>query len=558
VNSQCSAAGRCISCVDGQKNGSETDIDCGGATCGKCSLGQVCSVAGDCASGFCVGGKCAVCNPGATQCSGNAPQTCTATGTWQTGAACGGGTPQCCKGACAATVVDVSAGYSHACARKSDNTLWCWGDNTHGQIGDNSLTMRPTPVQVTALGGTVAQVSAGGMHTCARKTDGTLWCWGYNGNNQLGDGTAVQRLAPVQVTTLGTTVAQVSAGDYNTCARKTDGTLWCWGLQTGNSTTPNSASPVQVTTLGTTVAQVSAGGSHSCARKTDGTLWCWGSNNSGELGDGTITSRATPVQVTTLGALVADVSARGDHTCAVRTDGTGVCWGRNDAGQVGDGTLVDRHTPVQVTTGAASFTGAFYNTCVRKTNGTLFCWGANNHGQVGDSSAIFHTTAASVVLLGNTVAAASAGDYFACAVRSDGTLWCWGYNNSGQLGDGSSITVRAQPERLPLGVCSSDSCNNGVKDGTEGDIDCGGACVAYGLFCATGKHCNSYADCNAVSNCSATNVCTDACTSGDMDLTESDTDCGGLCGSCANGLACNSNWDCTEGNCISYVCEPGI
>src|SRR5262249_46728698 len=122
---------------------------------------------------------------------------------------------------------DVSVGGYHTCARKTDGTLWCWGDNVVGMLGDGTTTNRDVPVQVTALGNSVAEVSAGEDHTCARKTDGTLWCWGYNNDGQLGDGTEVSESPPVQVDALGTGVGQVSAGGDFTCARKTDNSLWC-------------------------------------------------------------------------------------------------------------------------------------------------------------------------------------------------------------------------------------------------------------------------------------------------------------------------------------------
>jgi alpha-tubulin suppressor-like RCC1 family protein len=229
------------------------------------------------------------------------------------------------------SVAQVTAGFLHTCARRADATVWCWGENFAGQLGDGTTSSRAMPVQVAGLVGAVAEVSAGGGHSCARQTDGTLWCWGFNVTGQLGDGTATDRLTPIQVSALGTTVTEVSAGAEHTCARRTGSTLWCWGRnhfgQVGDGTFADRAAPVQVAALEASVAQSSAGYSHTCARKTDGTLWCWGANFSGQLGDGTETERLIPVEVATLGAAVAEVSAGGSHSCARKSDHSVWCWG---------------------------------------------------------------------------------------------------------------------------------------------------------------------------------------------------------------------------------------
>jgi alpha-tubulin suppressor-like RCC1 family protein len=217
-------------------------------------------------------------------------------------------------------VVEVSG----SCARKADGTLWCWGRNEFGQVGDGTTQSRLSAVQVATLGAGVAQVAASRNHVCARKTDGTLWCWGAHGT--VGDGSFQDRLLPVQVPALGADVAQIWAGSHLTYALKMDGTLWCWGSGSfGDGVLDRFRSgPVQVTTLGAGVTEISGGGGAvNCARKMDSTLWCWGANGWGEVGDGTTENRATPVQVTTLGAAVSQVSASNKGmTCARKTDGT--------------------------------------------------------------------------------------------------------------------------------------------------------------------------------------------------------------------------------------------
>jgi alpha-tubulin suppressor-like RCC1 family protein len=278
-------------------------------------------------------------------------------------------------------IAGLTAGGSHTCVVLADHSVRCWGRNDDGQLGDGSTADAPTPVEVTALGASIAEVSAGYEHTCARKTDGTLWCWGGNEDGQLGDGTTQHSSLPAEVAGLGATVAEVSGRYQHTCARKTDGRLWCWGNnlhgQVGDGTSVDALAPIEVTALGSSVAGVAAGANHTCAIKTDGTLWCWGWNFDGQLGVGTTTGNVfSPVEVTALGSSVAEVAIGFDHTCARMTDGTLWCWG--EAGQVGDGTDVLRDSPVEIVGLGATVAGVaagMNHTCAIKTDGTLWCWG---------------------------------------------------------------------------------------------------------------------------------------------------------------------------------------
>jgi alpha-tubulin suppressor-like RCC1 family protein len=349
----------------------------------------------------------------------------------------------------------IVAGGLTTCAIKADHTLWCWGDNLGGQIGDGTTVEKHTPVPVSALGADVAAVACGKGHTCARKTDGTLWCWGVNAFGGLGDGTTLDKTLPVQVVALGGNVANVAASSFSTWARKTDGTLWSWGGnfqgQLADGTTVEKHAPVQVSALGATVAEVSAGGA-TCARKTDGTLWCWGYNVHGQIGDGTTVNKPSPVQVSTLGNCVAEV-APGGATCARRTDGSLWCWGLNDHGQIGDGTTVNKSSPVQVSalgTSVAEVSAGFTHTCARKTDGTLWCWGTNASGQIGDGTTQDRHTPVQVSALGASVAAVSVsqGGGYTCAEKTDGSFWCWGNNKSGQLGDGTTVDKHV-PVQVP-------------------------------------------------------------------------------------------------------------
>lgn len=354
-----------------------------------------------------------------------------------------------------AVAAEVTTGTYFTCARSTDGSLYCWGDNTFGQLGLGDLTQRTSPVQVPLaiqksppifppVAVKFAGVSAGERHTCAMSTDHKLWCWGYGSYGQLGNGTSGYSTSPQQVTVLGANVAQLSAGHYHTCARESDNTLWCWGdnrageLGIGNA--PNQLNPIQVSALGATVAEVSAGNGYTCAHKTDGTLWCSGSNGSGQLGDGTTTDRSTPVKVAALTAAIAEVSVGYEYSCARKTDGTIWCWGDNSAGQLGDGTTLHHATPVKVQAPGVIFAEVAahsHHTCARTMDGRLFCWGDNSLDQLGIGNATPQLTPVQVSALGNSVAAVAVGEESTCASKGDGTLWCWGANEFGQLGLGS-------------------------------------------------------------------------------------------------------------------------
>jgi alpha-tubulin suppressor-like RCC1 family protein len=338
----------------------------------------------------------------------------------------------------------LGAGYSHSCVRKADATLWCWGANDSGQLGNNTTQASAVPVQVTALGNQVGQVSVGDLYTCAVKFDQTLWCWGNNVAGQLGDGLTDDSLVPVPITAAGNDVVEVSAGDFLTCVRKGNGTVWCWGAGfLGDGTIDQRSTPGQVTALGNNVAQISTGGSAACARKTDGSVWCWGSNQFGIIGDGSTTDRLTPVQVTGLGLTVAEVSVGDVFACARTIDGNVSCWGTNDHGQLGDGSTADHLTPAVVVglgKAAVQISANGGHACAVRVDNQLACWGSNFDGEVGDGTVIDRPNPVKVSVLPNSVAEVSAGvNHDTCARMIDGRVACWGFNDAGQLGDGTTV-----------------------------------------------------------------------------------------------------------------------
>ncbi len=368
------------------------------------------------------------------------------------------------SGGASPCVAEISASYSHTCARKVDGTLWCWGDNTAGQIGDGTTTSpRATPVQITALGSSVAQVATTRDRTCARKTDGTLWCWGRNTYGEIGDGsTGGIKSAPTRVVALGSDVAEVSTGASATCARKTDGTVWCWGnnsagtLGDGTTVSPK-PNPTQAVALGNTVSHVSVS-STGCAIKADGTLWCWGYNVFGQLGDGTMVSpRPTPAQVVALGNTVAEVVTADNQVCARKTDGTAWCWGYNGVGQLGDGTTTTpRPTPEQVAplgTSVTQIASGYDHSCAIKTDASLWCWGSNVQGQLGNAdptSTPYPLPLQASAVFPHAIIGVATGSSHTCALEGDGTVWCFGDDSYGELGDGPVVATMATPVKAAL------------------------------------------------------------------------------------------------------------
>ena len=453
----------------------------------------------------------------------------------------------------------VAAGTGHTCALDTSGNAFCWGTDSYGELGNGKNNNKLAPVAVSG-GLEFSQIAAGGFaksganptadFTCAvskagpASPPGQVYCWGYNGYGQLGDGTAASSNVPVAVTGLPAAAVQVAVGSGHACAALSDGTVWCWGLdndgQLGNNNTKSKKSPVQAVGVAGAVG-VGAGTYHTCALLASGGIMCWGNNATGQLGNGTLSTSSVPVPVTSLAGSAQQIALGGDHTCAlVSGSQTEVeCWGDDQRGDLGDGNMVEppvtEPEPVFGLAGSpASGLGVLpsdigagnEHSCSFISTGQLYCWGANLKGEVGDGTtedrdvptlvlgiapgtqqisdgsgggcAITsglgakcwgtfdgndlseHPTAQAVAALSSGVAEVSAGGGDACAVLTTSALQCWGENGDGEVGN---ATTDAQP--TPVGVSGLGS---GVGYVSEGDaVTCATKGKKANLFCWGGN-----------------------------------------------------------------------
>ena len=349
-----------------------------------------------------------------------------------------------------------------------NNVTWAWGKNNCGQLGDNTTVSKSSPVSVVGGFTNWCQVSSGYNHTLAVRTNGTAWGWGNGIGGRLGDNTEVAKSSPVSVVGGFTDWCQVSAGNFTSLGVRSNGTAWGWGYRDngglGNNTGSGAVvtSPVSVVGGFTDWCQVAAspnGAGRGHGVKQDGTLWSWGYNGQGQLGDNTNVNKSSPVSVVGGFTNWCQVSA-GYFTAAVRQDGTLYAWGDNTCGRLGDNTVVSKRSPVSVVGGFTDWcqVSASTHALAVRTNGTAWSWGSGANGRLGNNCTTNRSSPVSVVGGFTDWCQVSAGYKIGIGLRQNGTVWAWGYNLYGNLGDNCE-TARSSPVSIVGGytdwVCIS-------------------------------------------------------------------------------------------------------
>ena len=345
--------------------------------------------------------------------------------------------------------VQLAAGYLHTCARRADGEVRCWGDNGAGQLGDgvpfDAASGAPAlaPQDVVGINDAI-DVTSGVTHSCAIRKGGSVMCWGVNTFGQLGDGTMQRSSRPVAVAGVTDAVA-LAAGTSFTCALLRGGTVSCWGAnysgQLGDGTKldrPNAA-PVQQLTGATAIA---AAEHHACAIFGAGSVKCWGKNDEGQLGTGSTAESLFPTTLASLSDIV-QVAAASRFTCSRQRSGQVNCWGANTLGQLGTGSANVAPNPSPANTAvsdAIAIWVGYEHGCAVRTSGQVSCWGSAGKGQVGSGVVAGDASIprpTAVVGISGALGVSTGGDH-SCATTDTGAVFCWGANTLGQLGNGAT------------------------------------------------------------------------------------------------------------------------
>jgi hypothetical protein len=380
-------------------------------------------------------------------------------------------------------VVSVAAGSYHSLALKSGGTVWAWGYNARGQVGDGTTANKSSPVQVSGLSGVVS-IAAGGNSSYVVKSDGTVWAWGYNNKSQLGDGTTANKTAPVQIPGL-TNIVKASGGNTHALFLRSDGAVLAVGENTygqlGIGTTTSKTLAVLIANFA--AQDIAANGQHSLALKADGTVWSWGYNNRGQLGDGTTVNKTAPVQVTGLSGAV-EIAAGSTSSYTVKTDGTVQSWGYNNNGQLGDGTAVNKSSPVPAASlsGVAGIAAGGAHTLAFKVDGSVWGWGANDKNQLaalsGNQSAPTEIFAADPSLAPVSVAfsASSYSGSIPASQTTSVTVSANAYNSDGGAITGATITYGLAQAYTGVGINAATGAVTVSPAATAGTVTVTASC----------------------------------------------------------------------------------
>jgi len=355
--------------------------------------------------------------------------------------------------------ISIDAGPEHTCATSVRNSTMCWGVNNDGELGvGEAIPLSPTPLRLESLKYMGATPSAGGSHSCTTTLENDAYCWGKNEDGELGTGDNDQSYYPVLVTG-GLLWDHIATGYVNTCGVTTAGAAYCWGSdsygQIGSGVPLDPYPTIPTAVLGFTegtVQSISVGEYFACALTTGEGVKCWGYNEYGQLGNGDYDPKYAPVDVVGLGSGIIAIATGNAHACALTSGGGVKCWGRNWEGQLGDDRAENySNIPVDVTglsTGVMSVAAGSNHTCAVTTEGAVKCWGRNNQGQVGDNSTVDRIAPVDVSGLSEGVIALTAGHAHTCALmdaQNSGGIKCWGDNLYGQLGMGETYTDSLVP-----------------------------------------------------------------------------------------------------------------
>jgi alpha-tubulin suppressor-like RCC1 family protein len=346
--------------------------------------------------------------------------------------------------------IEIIAGGYHTCALTSIGELYCWGRNYYGQLGDGSTDHKNTPTMTIFENGR-KKVYLGDDNSCAVLDDGELQCWGQNNNGQVGDNSTIDKIKPTKINIKGgSSITHMALSDSHTCAVFDDGTMYCWGAnsfgQLGDKTKNNKKVPTASIAVEKKVLQVSTGWDHTCVIIQDNSLQCWGYNIFGTLGDGTTVSKTMPTEVSIEGGeAVMQVVTGGLHTCALSVDGMLYCWGYNNDGQLGDGTSTNKLVPQKIIVNNGKKikkVASMFHTCVISDDDTVWCWGNNLYGQIGDGTTT-NRFVPTKIDIGDERAVTQivVGLYHTCARLDDNAMKCWGGNDAGELGTGTNTSV---------------------------------------------------------------------------------------------------------------------
>lgn len=341
--------------------------------------------------------------------------------------------------------LNISGGSFSSFSILDDGTVWAWGNNESGMLGDGTEVDKSIPVKLSL--DNIKQIEAGYLHTVALKKDGTVWAWGNNRDGQLGDGTYEENLVPKKIYNLNN-IVQISVGQGHTLALTESGQVWAWGDnargQVGNNSNSSINRPIKVAGL-SGIRQISAGASHSIALKSDGTIWTWGSNEYGQLGIGKGTEQmSSPVKVKNISG-VRQISAGAEFNVALLENGRIKAWGNGEYGEMGDGSTSARYIPtsyIENLNNVKQVSAGWNHAVALLQDGTVWTWGENTDGALGNGS--YSNAIRPVKSNISNVAQVSAGDQYVLALKHDGKVMAWGYNGNGQLGDGTE-TSRYSP-----------------------------------------------------------------------------------------------------------------